>query len=117
MIKKTYTLSKIINAAAITTVRYDNKDYAIIAGGSEGSTVRKDTISVFYNARLNTITVYTNTTGLAEARDSISATTISVNNTDYAVFVGGWISDTTDSAYVDVVKKTSANSSPSRVLA
>ena len=116
MIKKTYTLSKIINAAAITTVRYKEYDYAIIAGGSEGSTVRKDTISVFYNAKLNSITAYTNTTGLAEGRDTITATTISVNDTDYAVFVGGWISGTTYSKYIDVITKTDYDTPPTTVV-
>ena len=115
MIKKTYTLSNIINAAAITTVRYKNKDYAIIAGGSEGSTVRKDTISVFYDAKLNSIIVHTNTTGLAEARDTIIATTISADGKDYVVFVGGWISDATYSKYIDVITKTD-NTPPTTVV-
>ena len=116
MIKKTYTLSNIINAAAITTVRYKEYDYAIIVGGSEGNTVRKNVISVFYDARLNSITAYTNTNGLAEARDSIAATTISVNGKDYAVFVGGWISGTAYSKYIDVITKTDYNTPPTTVV-
>ena len=116
MIKKTYTLSNIINAAAITTVRYKEYDYAIIAGGSEGSIVRKDTISVFYNAKLNSITVYTNTNGLAEARDTISATTISVDGKDYAVFSNGWISGTTYSKFIDIVTITDYNTPPTKIV-
>ena len=99
-------MTNAINAAAITTVRYKNKDYAIIAGGSEGNNVSKSTITVIYDTLNNAIRIYTNTTGLAEARDTIIATTISVNGKDYAIFAGGWISDTTYSKYIDIAAIT-----------
>ena len=108
-------LPDVINAAAITTVRYKNKDYAIIAGGSEGNTVRKDTITVIYDSLINNITVYTNTTGLAEARDTIIATTISVDGKDYAVFASGWVLGTTYSKFIDIATIT-GNASPTKIV-
>lgn len=68
-----------------------------------------------YDALINNITVYTNTNGLAEVRDSISATTISVNGKDYAVFVGGWVSGTTYSKYIDIAT-LKGDASPTKIV-
>ena len=78
--------------------------------------MKKSAISVFYDAKLNSITVYTNTDALVEARDSISTTTISVNDKDYAVCVGGWVSIATYSKYIDIITKTDYNTPPTIVI-
>ena len=53
---------------------------------------------------------------MAEARDTIIATTISVNDKDYAVFVGGWVSNTTYSKYIDIITKTGYDTPPTAVV-
>lgn len=56
-----------------------------------------------YSATVNIIRIYFDLSGLLEARVNIAATTISVNNTEYAVFVGGRASGTTYSTYIDIL--------------
>lgn len=53
---------------------------------------------------------------MVEARDSIAVTTISVNNKDYAVCVGGWVSSTVYSKYIDIITKTDYNTPPTIVV-
>lgn len=53
---------------------------------------------------------------MVEARDSIAATTISVNDKDYAVCVGGWASLSSYSKYIDIITKTDYNTPPTTVV-
>ena len=86
----------------------------MVAGGS-GDIVRKTVHLVNYNAKTNSITLYTNSDGLYEACDTICATTITVKNIQYAVFAGGWIDTSVKSKYINILKINSNTSAPTRV--
>lgn len=75
----------------------------MVAGGSSGNTVRKTVHLINYNASANIIAIYTNSNGLYEACDTIYATTITVKNTQYAVFAGGWLPNSAKSKYINIL--------------
>ena len=76
------------NRLAATTIRYNNIDYAIFAGGNNSSS-DSNVIDVFYFNSSGTFSKLDTSLTLSVERNYLSATTISYNGVDYAIFTGG----------------------------
>ena len=82
------TLSVARNYSTATTISYNGIDYAIFAGGYNGSS-NDNTIDVFYFNSSGTFSKLSTSLTLSVARRALTATTISYNGIDYAIFAGG----------------------------
>ena len=71
-----------------TTITYNCVDYAIFAGG-ENSSGDSNVIDVFYFNSSGTFSKLDTSLTLSVERNYLSATTISYNGVDYAIFTGG----------------------------
>ena len=74
---------------AVTTINVNGVDYAVFGGGYTVDTFTDSTVVDVIGFDGNTISLVTSGEYLSVARYSLTATTINVNGTDYAVFGGG----------------------------
>ena len=72
-----------------TTITYNGVDYAIFGGGENNNGVARRDIDVFYFNSSGTFSRLGTSVSLSVGRNYSTATTISYNGVDYAMFGGG----------------------------